>query len=76
MPRKYKKKDNPRGQWASTSLQSAIRAVQNGMSQRQASEAFGISKTTLSDYFTVIYTRPVTGRNFGGRAGPAGRYFI
>ena len=50
MPRNYTKKTNPRALWSSESLNSALRAIKNGMSQRQASRSFGIPKTTLLDY--------------------------
>ena len=48
MPRNYKKFGPPK-QWDAESLQSALKAIQNGSGQREAARTFGIPESTLRD---------------------------
>lgn len=50
MPRTYKKKEKSNAKWTTASLNAAVRAMANGLSQRKAQQKFGVPKTTLQNY--------------------------
>lgn len=49
MPRKYIRKTN-RGTWSAENLKAALKAIENGRSQREVAKAFNIPRATLQDH--------------------------
>ncbi|XP_039453007.1 uncharacterized protein LOC120431931 [Culex pipiens pallens] len=64
MPRTYKRAENARGyqKYGEAALQKCLKAIQNGMTHRKASEMYGIPRTTITNRL-----QGKTGEKVGGR---------